>query len=346
MSRTTLDLTRREALGGGLALAAGLGLGGQAAAATSLKISHQFPGGTVEEGDFRDRLCRKFAAEVEKRTGGAVTAEVYPNSSLMKTNAQFGALRKGALDLSLYPLAYAGGEVPELNITLMPGLVSSYAQAAKWKDAAIGRELTRILADKGVIVVCWIWQAGGCASRAKALIGPEDAPGLKVRGGSREMDLMFKEAGAAVVSMPSNESYAAMQTGAVDSVVTSSTSLMSFRLEELSKHLTAGDGSSYWFMFEPLLMSKSVFDALPADQRQVIMDVGRELEAFGAAMAREDDRRVIEVFRNKGAEIHLFDKASLAKWKALASASAWKDYREKSEAQAKLMKLAEEIAAT
>ncbi len=34
----------------------------------------------------------------------------------MKTNAQFGAMRKGALDMSLYPSPYAGGEVPELNI--------------------------------------------------------------------------------------------------------------------------------------------------------------------------------------------------------------------------------------
>jgi hypothetical protein len=28
-----------------------------------IKISHQFPGGTIDEGDFRDRLTRKFAAE-------------------------------------------------------------------------------------------------------------------------------------------------------------------------------------------------------------------------------------------------------------------------------------------
>jgi hypothetical protein len=31
----------------------------------------------------------------------------------MKTNAQFSAMRKGALDMSLVPLSYAGGEVPE-----------------------------------------------------------------------------------------------------------------------------------------------------------------------------------------------------------------------------------------
>ena len=26
----------------------------------NLKISHQFPGGTIDSGDFRDRLCQKF----------------------------------------------------------------------------------------------------------------------------------------------------------------------------------------------------------------------------------------------------------------------------------------------
>ena len=62
-----------------------------------LKISHQFPSGTLTEGDFRDRLTRMFAAEVSKRSGGEILADVYPNSSLVKTNAQFGALRKGGI---------------------------------------------------------------------------------------------------------------------------------------------------------------------------------------------------------------------------------------------------------
>jgi TRAP-type C4-dicarboxylate transport system substrate-binding protein len=91
----------------------------------TLKISHQFPGGTITEGDFRDRLCRKFAEEIEKRTKGALKGSVYAGSSLMKTNAQLNAVRKGAPDLTLVPIAYSGGEIPELNIGLMPGVVTS-----------------------------------------------------------------------------------------------------------------------------------------------------------------------------------------------------------------------------
>src|SRR4051812_8262074 len=82
---------------------------GFAAPAQVLKISHQFPGGTINEGDFRDRLCLKFAAELEKMTNGALGGQVYPNASLMKTVPQFSALRRGALGLSLYPISYTGG---------------------------------------------------------------------------------------------------------------------------------------------------------------------------------------------------------------------------------------------
>jgi len=316
---------------------------GTAAQGTTLKISHQFPGGSGDEGDFRDRLCRKFAAEVEKRSGGKLKAQVYAGSSLMKTNAQFSAMRKGALDMSLYPLPYAGGEVQETNIGLMPGIIPSYEQAAKWKTGEVGRILDKLLNEKGIVMVSWIFQAGGAASRSKPLVGPEDAKGMKVRGGSREMDMVLKDAGASVLSLPSNEIYAAMQTGAMDAALTSSTSLISFRLEELAKHLTTGRGQAYWFMCEPLMMSKQVFDALPKDQRDVIMAVGAEMEKFGTEGAKADDIAVAGVYQKAGAKVYDLDAATLKKWQDIARRTAWKDYAEKSESCAQILKAAEKL---
>jgi TRAP-type C4-dicarboxylate transport system substrate-binding protein len=310
---------------------------------TVIKISHQFPGGTIDKGDFRDRLVRMFAAEVEKRTKGSVKFEIYPGSSLMKTNAQFSAMRKGALDMSLVPLSYAGGEVPETNIGLMPGLVTSYEQSAAWKNAAVGKELTKILADKGVVMVSWIWQAGGMASRGKPIVEPEDAKGMKVRGGSREMDLILKEAGAAVVTLPSNEIYAGMQTGAMDAALTSSTSLISFRLEEVSKALTTGRGKSYWFMLEPLMMSKAAFDRLGKDQQAVIMQVGAEMEAFALKEAKADDEEVAKVFAKAGAKTVDLSEATVKKWQDIARRTAWKDFAAKNANTAKLLQLAEQV---
>ena len=339
--------TTRRTLISGIAAAPALILPARFAfGAEPLKISHQFPGGSDKEGDFRHRLCAKFAQEIDKRSNGALKANVYPGSSLMKVNAQFSAVRKGALDMTLIPLPYAGGEVPELNIALMPGLVTSYEQGYAWKKAEVGKALSDLLADKGVVIVTWIWQAGGAASRSVPIVGPEDVKGLKFRGGSREMDLVAKAAGAATLSLPSNETYAAMQTGAVDVVTTSATSLISFRLQEVSKHLTISKtGKSYWFMLEPLLMSKVIFDKLPKDQQALIMTVGGELEKFALDGARADDAQVADAYLKAGAKVHDLTDAALGRWVALSRTSAWKDYAEKNESCAKLLKLAEKVSA-
>jgi hypothetical protein len=263
-------ISRRQTFALGAALAAPAILRPTIARADAkvLKISHQFPGGTLEQGDFRDRLVRRFAAEVEARTKGELRFEIYPGSSLMKTVAQFSAVRRGALDFSLYPLAYAGGEVPEVNIGLMPCLVSSYAQGMAWKNSAIGHELEALLDKRGVKIITWVWQAGGCASRAGAVVAPDDVKGMKIRGGSREMDLMLKAAGGIISSVPSDEIYAAMQTGSLDAAITSSTSLISFRLQEIAKNVTNGRAGSFWFMLEPLIMSKAIYDALTRISRK------------------------------------------------------------------------------
>ena len=341
-----MTLSRRHFIhgAGGAAVAAMAPSAWPQSGAAGLKISHQFPGGTLTEGDFRDRLCRRFAVEVEKRTAGALKASVYPGSSLMKTNAQFSAVRKGALDMSLFPLSYAGGEVAETNIGLMPALVPSYEQGALWKSAEVGKLLSKVLDDKGVTIVSWVWQAGGVASRSRPLLTPEDAKGLKVRGGSREMDMMLKTAGASVITLPSNEIYAAMQTGAMDAAMTSSTSFISFKLEEIAKHLTTGRNKTYWFMLEPLIISKEVFNRLPKAQQDVVMAVGAELEIFGQEAARADDKAAAEIYAKAGAKVYDLDESTLKKWQVIARETAWKDFAEKSESCAALLKAAQKQA--
>jgi TRAP-type C4-dicarboxylate transport system substrate-binding protein len=342
-----MKFSRRSVLAGLAAAPAAIAAPGivRAAAPKTLKISHQFPGGTIDSGDFRDRLCRKFAAEVEKRTAGELKFDIYPGSSLMKTVAQFSALRKGALDLSLYPLAYAGGEVPEVNIGLMPCLVTTYQQGLSWQKAPIGQELTATLDKKGVKILTWIWQAGGVASRSNAIIYPDDVKGLKIRGGSREMDLMLKEAGGIISSVPSNEIYPAMQTGSLDAAVTSSTSLISFRLEEISRSVTSGRYGSFWFMLEPLLISKDIFDQLTPDQKKVVTAVGAELEAFGLESCKQDDIELAKVYEKAHAKVVDFTPPALERWRDIAEKTAWKDFAARNADCARLLKLAAAVTA-
>lgn len=340
-----MKFTRRKVLGGAAIGAGMLAFPAILRAQTkTLKLSHQFPGGTIETGDFRDRLCRKFADQVAKRTNGAVKVDVYPGQSLMKTMAQYRSVHKGALDMTLIPIGYAGGEFHETNIGLMPCLPNSYEQAVKWKTAPIGQTFAKILEEKNVLILSWVWQSGAIASRGNAVLVPDDVKGLKIRGGSREMDLMLAAAGGTISTMPSSEMYIGMQTGALDAAVSSSTSHISFHLNELSKNLTSGQGKSFWFALEPLLIAKSTLTALTPDQQKILRDVGTEMETFGLQAARADDEECAKVFAAKGAKVHEMTEDQLKKWVDIASATSWKDYAAKSAKAAELLKLAQAVS--
>jgi len=313
------------------------------AAARVIKISHQFPGGTIDEGDFRDRLCRKFAQEVEKRTGGELKFEIYPSASLVKDKQQFNSMASGALDMSLYPLAYSGGQIPETNITLMPALITSYEQGLRWKDAPIGKELSRIVEEKGVKILTWVWQAGGIVSKNNPIIVPADAKGLKVRGGGRSMDLMLKAAGASVTSISSSEIYNALQQGVIDGAVTSSGSLVSYRLYEHAKHVTSARDKTFWYMFEPLMISKKTFDSLTPKQQKIVMEVGASLEKFAVEAAKADDQHLSKVYSSAGATVHDMNEAAFNKWRQIAATTSWKDFEEKTKNGKALMDMAKSV---
>ncbi|ALC15193.1 TRAP-type C4-dicarboxylate transport system, periplasmic component [Desulfuromonas soudanensis] len=309
----------------------------------TIKISHQFPGGTIDEGDFRDRLCRKFAQEVEKRTNGELKFEIYPSGSLVKSKQQFNAMSMGSLDMSLYPLAYSGGQIPETNITLMPALITSYEQGAAWKTAPIGKELTRIVEEKGVKILTWVWQAGGIVSKDKPIIVPDDVKGLKTRGAGKAMDEMLAAAGGAITSIPSNEVYNGLQQGVLDSAVTSSGSLVSFRLYEQAKHVTTARDKSFWYMFEPLLISTATFNSLTPEQQKIVIEVGASMESFAIAEAKKDDEEVAKAYAAGGATVHDMDEAAFQQWRKIAKASAWKSFEEKVKNGKQLIEMAESV---
>ncbi|GAC1648636.1 MAG: TRAP transporter substrate-binding protein DctP [Gemmatimonadaceae bacterium] len=280
---------------------------------------------------------------MEKRTEGALTFEVYPKSSLIDRGAQVGAMRRGTLDLSLVPLASAVEQLPEAGIGLMPGLVPSYDVAAAWKHADVGVLLSEILAAKGIVVISWIWQAGGIASRTRPLVEPADAKGLRVVTGGPDMDVVLKAAGASAVAVPPNDIYAAMRTGAINAAMTSSTGLIAFRLNETAKYLTSGRAKSYWFVLEPLMMSKAVFDKLPKRHRDVVMAVGTELEQFALDGAKADDQLMETAFMNAGVRVAELDAVTVAKWQTIARTHAWKDFANRCANCAKLLAAAEKL---
>jgi TRAP-type C4-dicarboxylate transport system substrate-binding protein len=313
-----MTVNRRLVLAGALAAPGVIASARWAAAAPArtLKLAHPFRTSTDDGGDLRDRLCRKFAAELESRSNGEIAVQVSSDAVQRDTLGQFAALRKGNFDFSLYPISDAGEEFAELDIGLMPGLVTSYRQGAAWKSAPVGRTFEAFLADKGVVILSWIWLAGGTASRTVPIVAPEDAKGLKVRSGHHQMDMVLQAAGATPLSLRTNAIHPGMQAGTLDAALTSSTSLMGFRLEQISKGLTTGRGTTYWYILVPLIMSKQTYDVLPANARDVIRALGIEMEQFALTGAMADDQKVADLYAKHGARVVDLDAATVAKWRA------------------------------
>jgi TRAP-type C4-dicarboxylate transport system substrate-binding protein len=331
-----------------IGLAAGCGGGGGAGESeqVTLRLTHQWPEATAEEGDFRSVVAQRFKEQVEERTGGQVTVQISPNASLVKPTEQYDSIVQGATDMSVFPLDYASGNVPAFSITLMPAMVRSHAQAQNYKDAEIGEKIEQTMEENGVKPLTWIWNAGGIGVRkGDPITSPDDVrPGMTTRAAGSRVEQMLESIGFGIQSMPSSEIYSAMQTGALDSAITSASSFSSYRLYEQVDSYTSPTETTFWFMFEPLIIGTEQFERLTPEQQEVLEEVGQELQDYAYTASEEDDQRVEEEFRENGVEIATIDDEDFQRWQEV-SQPVWEDFANEVEGGQELIDLAREVPA-
>lgn len=68
------------------------------------------------------------------------------------------------------------------------------------------------------------------------------------------------------------------------------------------------------------------------------------MEWFGAIEAKRGDGAVAKVYAEKGATVVDFSADDIAKWRAIAEESAWKDFASKSAEAAELLASARSVA--
>jgi TRAP-type C4-dicarboxylate transport system substrate-binding protein len=301
----------------GVALSAGT-----LAAPTTLRASHQFPGG---RGDVRDEMVQIVAKEA-KAANVDLEVQVYPGASLFKPNEQWNALINGQLDISSFPLDYASGKQRAFGATLMPGLVRSHERAQRMNDSPFMKDIKAQIDKAGVVVLADAWLAGAIASKKGCIRKPDDIKGLKVRSAGPTFASMWQSAGASIVSVPSNEVYNALQTGVADATDTSSGSFVSFRIYEQVKCLTAPGDNALWFMYEPVLMSKKSFTRLNKKQQDVLMQAGKKSQQFFADKAKGLDDEMVKVFKDHKVEVVTLTPAEYDEWVKVAQKSSYAEF--------------------
>ena len=306
-----------------VAMAFLLGVG--VAGAATLKASHQWPGG---KGDVRDEMVQIMAKEVAKANVD-LKIKIYPGKSLFKPKEQWGAMVKGQLDISAFPLDYASGRHPQFSATLMPGLVKNHEHAQRLNDSPFMDDIKKIINDAGVVVLADGWLAGGFASKKNCILGPETMKGQVTRAAGPAFEKMLVGAGASISSMSSSAIYQAMQTGVLDAANTSSGSFVSYRIYEQVSCLTAPGDYALWFMYEPILMSKKSWNKLNKAQQDALMAAGKKAEDFMAGEAAGLDTKMVDVYKKAGVKVVTMNAEQAAAWKAIAQKTSYKDFSEK-----------------
>ncbi|MQA04673.1 MAG: C4-dicarboxylate ABC transporter substrate-binding protein [Streptosporangiales bacterium] len=346
----------KRLLGAFGALALGLSLtgcglaeeGGGGGDKVVLRLSHQWPAVNKKgEGDFRSVIAQRFADDVKKRTDGEVVVKIHAANSLIEDPIQqYTAINKGTADMSVYPLDYAAGDVPAFSVTLMPAMVRNHEQARKWQNAQIGKEVEKLTEDNGIKVLTWIWNAGAIGSRsAEPIVAPDDVKkGNVTRAAGPRIEQMLKSVGFGLSSMPSSEIYNGMQTGVLDSAITSTSSFGSYRLHEQVKSFTTPTGgNTFWFMFEPLIIGTEQFDELTKEQQQAVEKAGANLQQYAYEASEKDDTRVEQQFKKAGVKVVPMDDASYEKWRE-KSEPVWDDFAKEVEGGQRLIDEAKKVA--
>ena len=290
------------------------------AGATELRLSHQW-----SNKDVRHKVAEIVANEVAAANVD-LEIKIFGSKSLFKPREQYKPLSRGQLDMTVLPLSYAGGQQPAYNLTLMPGLVKNHDHAARLSASPFMKELEAKMATDDVMVLVHGYLAGGFVGKDKCITKPSDVAGLQTRAAGKAFEQMLAGAGASIASMASSEIYNAMQTGVLNAANTSSSSFVSHRIYEQVKCYTPAGDVALWFMYQPLLMNKSAFEGLNADQQAALLAASANAETYYLAEAKKQDAASVEVFRKAGVEIANMSPEDFAAWRAIAQETSYKKF--------------------
>jgi TRAP-type C4-dicarboxylate transport system substrate-binding protein len=254
--------------------------------------------------------------------------KIFPSKSLFKPREQYRPLSRGQLDMTVFPLSYAGGQQPSFNLTLMPGLVKNHDHAARLSSSPFMAALQEKMAEDDVMVLVHGYLAGGFVGKEKCITSPSDVAGLQTRAAGKSFEQMLVGAGASIASMASSEIYSAMQTGVLDAANTSSASFVSYRIFEQVACYTPASDIALWFLYQPLLMNKSTFEGLSEEQKSALLKAAAKAESYYLEEAKKQDAASVKVFQEAGVEIAEMTTEDFAAWQAIAQETSYKNFVE------------------
>ncbi len=306
------------------AMTVALGLGHAAAQEHTLRFQHFVSPKSAVPAGFMTPWAEKIMEESE----GRLKIEIYPGMQLGgKPPALYDQIRDGVIDGGWALPAYTPGRFPEAEAFELPFMTSLSAEAssrAAWQYTE--KYLKERMGDVHLIAV-HVHGPGVIHKKGEPITQISDFEGLKLRGPSRQANILLETLGASAIGMPVPAFPENLSKGVVDGGVIPWEIVAPLKVHELADSHTviSGDRSLYNTFFI-WAMNKNSYNKLPDDLKAII-DNNSGLEASGwAGLAMEEGDAVgLAAAEGEGNPIETMDESVVAEIKAMSEelVSAW-----------------------
>jgi len=278
----------------GCLIACGVGIGGSAAAQTTMRLNIQTP-----QNSHHGVAADAFTREIEKRTSGRYKIVPFFSGALGGERESIEGVQLGTLDLTFTSTGPVPNFVPETKILDIPFLFRDKAHARAVLDGPIGQEMLAKFEPKGFKALGWAENGIRHMTNSKRAIKvPDDLKGLKLRTMENPVHIAaYKGLGVIPTPMSITEVFTALQQGTVDGQENPLSSIMTMKFDQVQKHV-----SLTGHVYSPglWLMNKAQFDKLSAADKQAFLDAAREGTKANRARVDEDDAKGVTDLRAKG----------------------------------------------
>jgi TRAP-type C4-dicarboxylate transport system substrate-binding protein len=238
--------------------------------------------------------------ELDKRTNGQVKVDVVSLPELGLTGFELVRVtRAGLVDVSDIILAYVAGDVPVIEGVDLPGLFPDLETSVK---AHVGfMPAVKKHEDKlgGVVLGGYLWPGQYIFSR-KAVRGPADLKGLKVRVYGTAQTEFARALGMEPVSIAFAETYTALERGTVDAAFTGTYPGFALKFYEVTKFLVDVNHGPVAGAF---VISKRTWDRLTPELRTTLTKLGEEFSERGWEIGRRTTKEGLDKNVEKGMEV-------------------------------------------
>lgn len=268
--------------------------------------------GTIATADTPwGKQLKQWKKTIEAESGGLVDVKIHWGGKMGDEVSMMRQLKRNELQAFAGSTGAVATDVPELAIFELCYLFDGLEHADRVIDTALTEPIREILAGKGYVL--YTFGENGFrnfATKGKAIHGPDDLAGLKMRAQEAwNHEEAYRAWGGNPVMMPISEVGSSLATGNIDGF--DNTPLFAFAAQWY-KDIDTWTVSDHIYQPALIVYNKEWFDALKAEtgvdlQAAVMKDADKQL-ALGRKLVRKMQPKLIENLKDAGVTVYEMTK--------------------------------------